>query len=558
MKKNLFVFVAMIWLSNICISQDYSEPSYKFTRVMRIIDSYYVDTTNIQSLVEHAVIEVLKDLDPHSIYMNKDDVRESSENLEGNFEGIGIEYSLLQDTIFVISTVKDGPSYKAGILPGDRIIKVNDTLIAGVKIGEKSIQKKLRGQRASQVSIDVLRKGVNGLITITITRDRISIHSVEAHYLVENKIGYIRLNRFAATSVDEFQKALSEMTSKGMEGLILDLRDNGGGYLNVAIDLADEFLEPEKLIVYTEGINAPRVDYNSTTKGNFEKGDLVVLIDEGSASASEILAGAIQDWDRGVVLGRRSYGKGLVQRPFTLNDGSMVRLTTSRYYTPTGRLIQKNYKNGVKDYKKEIEKRFEHGELSNRDSIRFNDSLKYYTLTKHRKVYGGGGIMPDVFIPLDTSAFTDYYKDLIRDGILNEYVLYYIDNQRQMLNSKYPDFAKFNKEFTVDDKILNDLSAYAKRRATAIKRDSLDKKKIEKNKYTTASNNEVTMTEDKNFTKYNSTHDLLRTQIKAMLARDLWAKTEFYRVMNEKDDTFTKAVEILKNKKMYDRELTDK
>jgi carboxyl-terminal processing protease len=356
----------------------------------------------------------------------------------------------------------------------------------------------------------------------TITRDEIPIYSIDASYMVDNEIGYIKLTRFAATTMDEFYKALDKLEKQGMKGLILDLRGNGGGYLNVAVDLVDEFLPDDKMILYTEGNNSPKKVYNTRNKGRFEQGHLAVLLNEGSASASENFAGAIQDWDRGILIGRRTFGKGLVQRPFNLKDGSMIRLTIARYYTPTGRLIQKPYDKGLTEYKQDINNRYTHGELSNIDSIRFPDSLKFFTLTKKRTVYGGGGIMPDIFTPIDTTGYSDYYKNIIGKGIMNNFIINYIDSNREKLYKKYPDFKLYKNNFLADDEILKELVEFAKK-------ENLEYK-------------------DKEFQTSKSD---LRMQLKALIARDLWSTSEYYEIMNSINASFSKAVEVLKKNDIF-------
>jgi carboxyl-terminal processing protease len=379
----------------------------------------------------------------------------------------------------------------------------------------------LRGAKGSKVDVSILRKGRKELIDYTIVRDKIPLNSIDASYMLTDNIGYIKLSRFAATSADEFIDAVNQLKNQGMKSLVFDLRDNGGGYLNVAFDLADQFLPNGKLVVYTKGIRSPKQDFIATSRGTFETGKLVVLIDEGSASASEIVSGAIQDWDRGLILGRRSFGKGLVQRPYMLPDSSMVRITTARYYTPSGRCIQKPYVDGEEDYREDIYKRFKHGELYHADSIKFPDSLKYFTQNK-RVVYGGGGIMPDYFIPLDTSFVSGYYTDVLRKGLINDFVLQYIDNHRKDLMKSYPDVKSYKKGFTDDQKLLDEFVAFAA------------SKEVPRN--------------DKDLLASGLQ---IKTVLKALIARNLYNLNAYYEVMGSYDDELLKAIEVMNNDEMF-------
>jgi len=414
-------------------SQTFTEDIYKFSRAMGYISNFYVDTINGPKLIENAIVNLLKELDPHSVYIPKDEVKEMNEPLEGNFEGIGIQFNILHDTIYVISPISGGPSEKVGIRAGDRIININDEIVAGKGISNTGVRDRLLGEKGTIVIVSIKRKGVSELLQFTITRDKIPIFSVDAAYIIDKDIAYIKISRFASTTVDEFVEKAKKLKNDGAKSLILDLRDNGGGYLDKAIELADHFLDDKKLIVYTEGMRVPRKENLATINGIYQDGNVIVLIDEGSASASEIVAGAIQDWDRGIIIGRRSFGKGLVQQQLFLPDGSLIRLTVARYHTPTGRVIQKPYDQGLEEYEKELLTRYQQGELLNKDSINFPDSLKYYTLQNKRIVYGGGGIMPDIFVPLDTTSVSEFYSKMIRTGVLNSFVLDYIDKNRKSL-----------------------------------------------------------------------------------------------------------------------------
>ncbi len=508
-------------------AQFFNEHSYKMSKVLEWINTYYVDSVDQEDIVQNAIIEVLQDLDPHSAYLTKEEVQKANEPLQGNFEGIGVSFNILEDTIFVISPIPGGPSEKVGIQAGDRIIKVEDENVAGKNITNQDVFDLLRGEKGSKVQISVLRRGIDELLDFRITRDKIPIYSLDASYMIHNDIGYIKLNRFAATTVEEFEKALKELKKEGASKLILDLSGNGGGFLDESVKLADHFLEKDRMIVYTQGTNSKKREYIATATGEFEDGKVIVLVDEGSASASEIVAGALQDWDRAIVIGRRTFGKGLVQRPFLLPDGSMIRLTIARYYTPTGRLIQKPYDEGTEAYAKDLMTRFEHGEFIYKDSIQFPDSLQYKTLLENRIVYGGGGIMPDLFIPIDTTPNTDYYASLIRKGILNRFVLHYVDQNRDRLERKYRDFENYLDNFQVTDEIMEELKEFAYQ-------EELEFHKEE-------------------FTQSKEDIELL---LKAYIARDLWNTSEFYEVYNTSDDMVLKAIDVLENWNTYYSRIT--
>ena len=497
------------------------------------ISRLYVDSVDEDKMVESAIIEMLAQLDPHSTYNNAEEVRAMNEPLQGNFEGIGIQFQMIEDTLLVIQPVSGGPSEKVGILAGDRITAVNDTAIAGVKMGTDDIMKRLRGPKGTKVNLTIVRRGVTDPLSFTVKRDKIPIFSLDAAYMIQPQTGYIRINRFAATTGEEFLQALEKLQAQGMKDLILDLQGNGGGYLNAAIDLANQFLNQKELIVYTEGRAERRRNFLAQGNGRLTDGRLVVLVDEYSASASEIVTGAIQDWDRGVVVGRRTFGKGLVQRPIDLPDGSMIRLTVARYYTPAGRCIQKPYdtsaKNGedmLEQYHRDLLDRFNHGELMHADSIHFPDSLKYRTQRLRRTVYGGGGIMPDFFVPIDTTLYTDYHRDLVAKGVIIRSTTGYIEQHRQELKKKYKDFKAFDKKFEIDDDFMNEVLALA------------EKEKI-------AFNEE----------QYERSLPLLKTQLKALIARDLWDMSEYFQVMNTTDRTVQQALKVL-NEGAYERLMT--
>jgi carboxyl-terminal processing protease len=493
----------------------------KYNTAMQIIKYAYVDTVNEPKLVEKAIIETLKDLDPHSMYISKKDVEKANEGLVGNFEGIGIQFEILKDTITVVHPIPGGPSEKLGIMSGDKIIKINTEDVAGKKISNQFVLDRLRGKKGTKVTVSIFRNGKKGLVDYTITRDKIPINSIDATYMITPETGYVNLNRFSQTSLQEFNDAVKQLKGEGMKNLILDLRNNAGGYLNTAIELSDEFLPSGKLIVYTEGMRSTREDYSSTAKGLFEKGKLVIMINENSASASEIVSGALQDWDRGIVLGRRSFGKGLVQRPFILPDSSQIRLTTARYHTPSGRCIQKPYGEGNEKYYEDFSNRVKNGELENADSIKFPDSLKYYT-SKHRVVYGGGGIMPDVFTAWDSTPITDYYLDLRRKNVINLFIGDYVDQNRASLQKTYPDFKSFDQNFQVDDAFMINFFALAEKEGV---------KKDEK--------------------QYPLSEKLIKSQMKALIAQKLWDLTAFFKVVNQNDPEVIKAVEVIRNDAMF-------
>ncbi|MDR3188555.1 MAG: S41 family peptidase [Prevotellaceae bacterium] len=504
-----------------------NEAMFKFGRFMYYLASSYVDTVSVDQLTEKAVIKVLSELDPHSSYTSAKDAKAATESLLGNFDGIGIEFNMFNDTLLVISPIAGGPSQKVGILAGDRIVEVDGKNIAGVNIKSIDVMKMLRGPKGTVVNVRIARRGVERLLDFTITRDKIPLYSIDAKFWAAPNIAYIHLGRFSATSHSEFVKALDELGKKP-EGIILDLRGNAGGMLDVAARIADEFLSKNELVVYTEGRAMPRTDLVATdTLSRFEKGKLIILIDENSASASEIVAGAVQDWDRGIVVGRRSFGKGLVQNQIELPDGSLVRITIARYHTPTGRVIQRPYNNGeTEKYYKELYQRYTNGEVYSLDSISsLPDSLKFFTLKKHRAVYGGGGITPDVFVPLDTSNYTSYHARIVRMGIMNQFTLSYVDAHRSALKQTYKTFKQFNKEFSVSDSLFNELVTFA------------EKQKLPKN--------EAEISKAK--------HDIL-IQLKGLIAQDIFTNSEYYEVVYPIiDNGYQKALEMMTSWKNYEK-----
>ncbi len=522
--KVFFLITALVFLSFESINAQKSsaeETDQKFSTALQYIRTFYVDTVNEPAIVEKAIISMLKELDPHSVYISKDDLEKAEEALKGNFEGIGVTFQIHNDTIRIISPISGGPSEKVGLLAGDMIVKINDENATGEKVDNDFVFDRLRGEKGTEVKVTVKRRTIKDLLDFTIIRDKIPILSIEASYMLSPETGYIKLNRFSMTTMREFHAAMKELETQGMKNLILDLRNNSGGYMNVAIDLADEFLDAQKLIVYTEGVASPKTEYKSTAKGSFKNGKLILIINEGSASASEIVAGAVQDWDRGIVIGRRSFGKALVQKPFPLPDGSMIRLTIARYYTPSGRSIQKPYENGIENYYEDLSRRIEKGELVNADSIHFPDSLKYFT-SKNRLVYGGGGIMPDVFIPWDSTIVSDYYTKLITKGILNNYIIDYIDNNREDLNEHYPDIDTFIKDFSVNENITEGLVESAKKAGIEYKEE-----------------------ENRKAMEFET------TQTKALIARNLYGVDAYFRIINQIDEECNKALEIIDDNTLF-------
>jgi carboxyl-terminal processing protease len=570
----LFLFLNLSAQTN---SDDYRKNSEKMNTVLQLIKFGYVDSVSLNKYVEKGVVEMLKELDPHTAYISTEEVERTNEPLVGNFEGVGIQFQILKDTIIVASVINGGPSEKVGILAGDKIVKIDTLDAVGKHLVNKWVFDHLRGKKGTTVVIQIMRRGSSEPLTFTIIRDKIPINSIDAYYMVAPEVGYIKLDRFAQTTMDEFRKAIAVLKINGMKHLIFDLRGNGGGYLGTAIDLSDEFLPAEKQIVYTEGSSSPIQRYYATAKGEFENGRLVILIDEGSASASEIVSGAVQDWDRGILIGRRSFGKGLVQKPYTLNDGSVIRLTTARYHTPTGRCIQKPYVDGLDDYYLDFSKRMKHGEFLNADSIKFPDSLKYFTPSK-RVVYGGGGIMPDIFIPMDTNKLSSYYTNLFRKGVFNNFVMQYLDANRKQLKEKYPYSVDFIKSYTVEQSMLDELYAFGAKEGVTdsstfnfsemmnafilVSKDTMNKiinsseaisnpsKSIQ---FITAFNEYVTKENNrKNDPKLAlETLKYIKLQMKFLLARNLYDFSAGLQIWAEVDDAYLKALQVIQDEKLF-------
>ncbi len=486
-----------------------------------MINQMYVDTVNIDRQVEDAIVGMLSKLDPHSAYTNAKDTKKLNEPLKGNFEGIGVQFNMLDDTLVVIQPVSKGPSEKVGIVAGDRIVSVNDTAIAGVKMSREDIMSRLRGPKDTKVNLGVVRRGIKDVLTFTVKRDKIPVNSLDAAFMIAPNIGLVRFSNFAATTHDEVTEAIRKLQKEGMKDLIIDLQGNGGGYLNAAAELASEFLPKGDMIVYTKGRGGMNMgEFRSTGGGLFTEGRIVVLVDEYSASASEILSGAIQDHDRGTIVGRRTFGKGLVQRPIDLEDGSMIRLTIARYYTPSGRCIQKPYEKGdAKSYARDVIDRYNRGELTNADSIHFPDSLRYKTLKLGRTVYGGGGIMPDIFVPLDTTRYTKLHRELTARSYIVNASLHYMDRHRKQLEKQYKTFEAFRDGFSVPAEVLDTMLAEAARK------DSLHAK------------------DDAELTKTRTDVSLI---LKGLIARDLWDMSEYFQLIYAEDPTVLRALEVLR------------
>ncbi len=519
--KHFFTLITILLLCAVQLpAQNLSalqEGYSKYGRLLYYINNNYVDTANIRKIVDKAIISTLQGLDPHSTYLTAEELKAANEPLEGSFDGIGVEFNILNDTLTVVSALSGGPSERVGIMAGDRILKVNGENIAGVGLKNDRVMKLLRGPKGTKVDLEIARKNVKELLQFVVVRNKIPIFSVDAVYEVKPGMVYVRLNKFAVTTMEEIRTGLSKIKTKPTS-MILDLRGNSGGVLQTSIMLADQFFDAGKLLLYTEGVHWTKTLDISTGDGFFKTGKLAVLIDEGSASASEIVTGAIQDWDRGIVIGRRSYGKGLVQQLMPLPDGSQIRLTVARYHTPTGRVIQRPYDaEHIEKYYTEIYKRYSNGEIYTQDSIKFPDSLKFQTLVNKRVVYGGGGIMPDVFMPLDTSYYSDYYSKMLRTGILNQFSLRYMDEHRNTLKKQYPAFEAFDNKFEITDALFEELLSYAETQQ---------------------------LPRDEEGIKISGEN--MRTTLKAYIARILWDTNEYFQVVNKRDDkVFLKAVELL-------------
>lgn len=526
MRHNIALLILLL-LSSTAMAQRYiSEEKLEALKKIQLAESaitaLYVDSIADSQLADEAIRGMLKNLDPHSSYADAKETQRMTEPLNGSFEGIGVTFNMVQDTLLVERTITDGPSEKVGIIAGDRIVAVNDTAIAGVKMTTDEIRRRLRGKKGTKVNVDVVRRGIADRLKFPITRDKIPLNSIDAYYMVDDSIGYILLNGFGANTYEEFSNAIKSLRKQGMRHLMLDLQNNGGGYLQVAVMIANEFLNPDDLIVYTEGRAEPRRDYKATQRGSMEEGRVAVLINEYSASSSEIVAGALQDNDRAVVVGRRSFGKGLVQKPISFPDGSMMRLTIAHYYTPSGRCIQKPYVKGEsEDYANDIEKRFKHGELYHADSIHFADSLRFETLKLHRPVYGGGGIMPDVFVPLDTTQYTAFHRKLAARGLIISSALKYMDGRRDKIKADYRDIDYFKQHYTVPQSLTDSLLAEAKRLNI----------------------------EAKDSTEIAQSLPQINLQLKAFVARSVFDVNAYFQIINDDNHIFCQAREALMSRK---------
>ncbi|MBA2406821.1 MAG: S41 family peptidase, partial [Chitinophagales bacterium] len=483
--------------------------------VLDYVRAKYVDTVNLNVLEDGAIEKMLENLDPHSTFIPSKDLQEVNQELEGNFEGIGIEFFIVADTIMVVNVISGGPAESVGILSGDRIITINDSLFAGKEIDDQDVVNHLRGPKGSKVRVGINRKGSKSLTKFNITRDEIPMYSVDASYMIDPQTGFIKINRFSETTYDEFIAATKKLKQQGMSRLVIDLRQNGGGFLNAATDIVDELIDQPKLMVYTKGRVYSRTDYKTRVLGEFEEGKLAVLIDEGSASASEIVSGAIQDWDRGVIVGRRSFGKGLVQEQYGLSDGSALRLTVAKYYTPSGRCIQKPYNHDITAYYNDLLDRYQKGEFINKDSIKQGDTVKYYT-SKGRVVYGGGGIMPDVFVPLDTSNNSNtYLNEILNQGLIQQFTYNYYSDHGRMLDN-YKTLDDFRRNFTVSDEIYKSFTAFATKKVNAPKEKDMASARL-----------------------------YINNRIKAFLGREHFSIDAFYAVINDEDDTVQKALQAI-------------
>ena len=530
--KKIFLALPMCLALSLTISAQRSLPQamQKLLNAEYAITSLYVDSVNEDKLIEDAIKGMLESLDPHSSYTDAKETKELEEPLQGEFSGVGIQFNMNKDTLYVIQTIPGGPSERVGVLAGDRIIYVNDTVIAGVKMKNSDIQKRLRGKKGTQVTIKVQRPGVKELITFRITRDNIPLHSIDAQYMLDERTGYLRISRFGAKTYEEMMDALSDLKKQGMTQLVMDLSDNGGGYLNAAIDMCNEFLERGQLMVYTEGDNSPRNEANANGYGDYKDLPMVVMVNQYSASAAEIFAGAMQDWDRAVIVGRRTFGKGLVQRPIKFDDGSMMRLTVARYYTPSGRCIQKPYDRGNKKaYEKELLDRANEGEYYSLDSIQFNDTLRYTTRLHGRTIYGGGGVMPDVYVPIDTTEYSTYYRDMTAKGIINQYAIQYVDKNRKSISKQYETLKDFDNGFIVTDAMMRDFIAMGEK----------DSVKYYEEKYCTS-------------------EQLLKDIIKGLIARDVYGDQSAYNVIiNHRNRDLKAAIAVLNDRERFDRLLRE-
>ena len=488
---------------------------------LKLFDLIYPDTITNSEITEHGIRFMLEQLDPHSTYISLKDLHDMNAPLKGSFTGVGIRFQIFKDTVLIVQAIPGGPSEKVGLMAGDKIIKIGEEMVAGIGMKNSGVRERLLGDKGTKVLVGVKRGNSNEIIDFEITRDKIPIYSVDASYMANENTGYIKLNNFSSTSISEIRKAVFSLKNKGMKNLILDLQNNGGGYLKTAVDLADEMLPGNRKIVSTKGRKFPEKIYGGNNKGLLENGKIIVLVNESSASASEIVSGAIQDWDRGLIVGRRTFGKGLVQKPIQLPDGTQVRITTSKYYTPSGRCIQKSYSDGSMAYRKEKYSRYKSGESFNKDSIKNNENEVYSTLLKNRKVYGGGGVVPDIFVPLDTNGTSAYFSKLIRKGVFNQFSLYYVNKNRNNLEKKYSNFEKYKTSFNTKN-ALQELIEFAKDEGINF-----------------------------NEKQYNESKKTIEVRLKANIAQDLYDYKKFYEIINELNITLQKSLEIINNDKAF-------
>lgn len=574
--QRCFVFIFSLLLIGSIQGQNvsYQVNSNKMNQLLRSINNLYVDTVNFTDLVEVGIIEMLKELDPHSVYIPAKEVQQMNEPLQGAFDGIGVSFQIIKDTITIVEVLVGGPSEKVGLMVGDKILKVDSSDATGKKVNNRWVQEHLRGKKGTKVNVLIKRGRSQTPLEFTITRDKIPMNSINVSFMVDKKTGYIKLERFAQTSPDEFDVAMTKLKARGLENLILDLRGNGGGYLDVAFKISNQFIKAGEMIVYTDNFRGQRQEFLADGKGSFKKGKLIVLVDENSASASEIVSGAVQDWDRGLIMGRRTFGKGLVQKPFYLADTSMVRLTTHYYYTPTGRCIQKPYNDGLEKYYQDLNNRYKHGEYLTADSISFPDSLKYLT-PNQRTVYGGGGIMPDIFMPIDTTKYSTLFNELVRKGVFGGFTMNYMESNRQKFLAEYPTIEDFKNNFEVSDELYEQLMDYAKKEgvkdtvplnlSSRISAFAKDKKAEIDSLYTNYDDvayNEAfeKMLFDYIQETYNTAvknrnmdraPEFIKEYLKFDIARNMFNYGEAYQIFLMSDDVFLQAVELIEDNKVF-------
>jgi len=574
MKFKLFLLFFLISVVSFAQNPNYQTNAKKMDQLLNHINNMYLDTVNFDALVEKGVIEMLKELDPHSAYISKKNVQQANEPLIGSFDGIGVSFEIVRDTINITEVIINGPSEKVGILARDKILRVDTATAYGKHINNKWVFDHLRGPKGTKVTLLIKRGKNTEPLEFTITRDKIPMNSINVYFMADKNTGYIRLERFAQNSTQELRDAITRLKARGMKNLIFDLRGNGGGYLQSAFDIANEFIGDNKIIVYTDNFRKTGESFKSNGRGEFQKGRLIILVDEGSASASEIVSGAVQDWDRGIIMGRRTFGKGLVQKPIYLNDGAQVRLTISKYYTPSGRCIQRPYDDGLDSYLNEFQHRREHGELITADSIKFPESLKYHT-AKGRVVYGGGGIMPDIFIPVDTTRYSSLYVEMFRKGIISTFALDFFDNNKELLKSKYPTVEEYKNNFSISDEFLQELIDYAHKEGV---RDSItfmfskraelfikEKAPVLDSLYNSMESFTGSESFQKMITEYiaesfnesmrlrniNKANELLKDALRFNIARNLFGYNEAYQIHLTTDEGFLKAMEVINNDKVF-------